>query len=135
MNALFSHTYSLCQKNFPSKNKLLIHERSKHWNNKIIPHHTSLILPSFEHIVYYQNAFIVLIKKRLGFNRHSIGSKRLLINAFPETIFVHLFENEPTFQYSPTKRKYFCQFHGKAGEERLKQYLIMNIGVLSRIPK
>ena len=26
-------------------------------------------------VVYYQDAFIVLIKKRLGFNRHSIGSK------------------------------------------------------------
>jgi len=77
----------------------------------------------FKLIIYYQDAFIVLIKKRLGFNRHSIGSKRLSIDAFPETVFVHLFENEPTFRYSPTKRKYYCQFQGKTGEERLKQIL------------
>src|SRR5204862_2168972 len=113
MNA--THECSLCQQNFSSRNKLLIHERNKHRNNKVIPHRTSLTLPSFEHIVYYQDAFIVLIKKRLGFNRHSIGSKRLSIDAFPETIFVHLFENEPTFRYSPVQRKYFCQFQGKAG--------------------
>jgi len=125
MNApnVFSHKCSLCQKNFSSRNKLLTHERNKHRNNKVISHHTSLILPSFEHVVYYQDAFIVLIKKRLGFNRHSIGSKRLSIDAFLENIFVHLFENEPTFRYSPIQRKYFCQFQGKAGEERLKQIL------------
>ncbi|RHZ76564.1 hypothetical protein Glove_196g70 [Diversispora epigaea] len=68
-------------------------------------------------------AFIVLIKKRLGFNRHSIGSKRLSIDAFPETVFVHLFQYEPTFKYSPTQQKYSCQFKGNEGEERLKQIL------------
>jgi hypothetical protein len=43
--------------------------------------------------------FIVLIKKW-----------QLSIDAFPETIFVHLFENEFTFRYSPTQQKYYCQF-------------------------
>ena len=81
------------------------------------------MLPSLELTVYYQDALIVLIKKRLGFNRHSVGSKRLSIDAFPENIFVHLFENKPTFRYSPTQRKYYCQFQGKNGEERLKQIL------------
>ena len=80
-------------------------------------------MPSFELLVYYQDAFIVLIKKRFSFNRHSIGSKRFLISAFPETIFIHLFESEPSFRYSPTQRKYYCQFQEKAGEERLKQIL------------
>ena|SRR2546429_3361774 len=111
----------LCQQKFSSRNKLSIHERKKHRNNKVIPHRASLSSPSLELVIYYQNAFIVLIKKRLGFNRRSIGSKRLSIDAFPETIFVHLFENEPTFRYSPTQQKYSCQFQGKAGEERLKQ--------------
>jgi hypothetical protein len=118
-----SYECSLCHQKFSSKNILLKHEKSKHRNNKVIPHRTSLFLPSLELIVYYQDAFIVLIKKRLGFNRHSVGSKRLSIDAFPETIFVHLFENEPTFRYSPTQRKYYCQFQGKNGEERLKQIL------------
>ena len=120
---VFSHKCSLCQKDFLSRNKLLTHERNKHRNNKVIPHRTSLILPSFKHVVYYQNAFIVLIKKWLSFNRHSISLKWLSIDAFPETIFIHLFENEPTFRYSPVQRKYFCQFQGKAGEKRLKQIL------------
>ena len=109
MNApnVFSHKCSLCQKNFSSRNKLLTHERNNlFW--------TCCLL---------SDAFIVLIKKRLGFNRHSISSKWLSIDAFPETIFVHLFGNEPTFRYRPTKRKYYCQFQGKTGEERLKQIL------------
>ena len=77
MNAAnnFAHECPLCQQKFQTRNKLLTHERSKHRNNKVIPHRTSLFLPSFELIIYYQDAFIVLIKKRLGFNRHSIGSK------------------------------------------------------------
>src|SRR6185436_10316865 len=113
----------LCQQIFPSRNKLLIHERNKHHNNKIIPHRTSLFLPSFELVYQYQDAFIILIKKKLGFSRHSIGSKKLSISAFPKTIFVHLFENEPTFRYSSAQQKYFCHFQGKIGEERLKQIL------------
>jgi hypothetical protein len=120
---IITHECSLCQQIFSSKDKLSIHERKKHRNNKVIPHRTSLVLPSFEHIVYYQDAFIVLVKKRLGFNRRSIGSKRLSIEAFPENVFVYLFENEPTFRYSPVQRKYYCHFQGKFGEERLKQIL------------
>ena len=122
MNEYDSRVLTL-PRNFSSRNKLLTHERNKYRNNKVIPHHILLPLLSFKLLVYYQDAFIVLIKKRLGFSRHSIGSKRLSISAFPETIFVHLFESEPTFRYSPTQRKYYCQFQGKAGEERLKQIL------------
>jgi hypothetical protein len=113
----------LCEQNFSPRNKLLTHERNKHRSNKIIPHYNSLFLPSLNNLVFYQDAFIVLIKKRLGFNRNSIGSKRLSIDAFPEAIFVHLFQYEPTFKYSPAQQKYSCQFKGKEGEERLKQIL------------
>ena len=103
MNAsnILNYKCSLCQQTFLSKTDLLKHERNKHRNNKIIPHRASLSLPSLELVIYYQDAFIVLIKKQLCFHRHSIGSKRLSINAFPENVFIHLFENEPTFQYSP----------------------------------
>ncbi|RHZ68618.1 hypothetical protein Glove_294g122 [Diversispora epigaea] len=51
-------------------------------------------------------------------HKHSIGSKRLSIDAFPKTVFVHLFQYEPTFKYSPTQQKYSCQFKGNEGEER-----------------
>ncbi|RIB21716.1 hypothetical protein C2G38_2175830 [Gigaspora rosea] len=74
-------------------------------------------------ITFYQDAFIVLVKKRLGFNRHSIGAKQVSIHAFPENIFVFLFESEPSFRYSPVQRKYSCFFQGEAGEQRLKQLI------------
>ena len=72
----------LCQETFSLRKQLLTHERTKHWNNKIIPHLHLLLQPSFEQLVFYQDAFIILIKKHLGFNRHSVRSKQLSINAF-----------------------------------------------------
>ena len=136
MSNTFTQECSLCQQNFSFRNKLLIHKRNKHWNNKVIFHHASFTLSSFEHIVYYQDAFIVLIKKQLGFNRHSVGSKRLSISVFPENVFVHLFQNEPSFRYNSALRKYYCTFKGEAGEGRLKQILnYMNTGIADKIPK
>jgi len=113
----------LCQKIFSSRKQLLTHERTKHRNNKIIPHLHLLFRPTFEQLMSYQDAFIILIKKRLGFNRHSVGSKRLLINVFPENVFIYLFQSEPSFRYNSVLRKYHCKFKGEAGEERLKQIL------------
>ncbi|CAG8570820.1 2855_t:CDS:2 [Scutellospora calospora] len=77
----------LCEEVFPSRMKLVIHERIKHRNNKTIPHRNFLFQPPFEQVMFYQDAFIVLVKKRLGFNRHSIGAKQVSIHAFPENIF------------------------------------------------
>lgn len=111
----------LCQAIFPSRKELVAHKRIKHRNNKTIPHRKLLIQPPLEQVTFYQDALIVLIKKRLGFNRHSIGAKQVSINAFPENIFVYLFENEPSFRYSPVQRKYSCFFQGEDGELRLKQ--------------
>src|SRR6266542_4019781 len=130
---VFAHECPLCNQYFPSRSKLLTYERNKHCNNKIIPHHTSLILPSIELIVYYQDAFIVFIKKQLGFNRHSISSKRLSIDAFPETIFVHLFENKSTFRYSPIQQKYYCQFRKKLEKKDSSKYLIMSIRTFGKV--
>jgi len=113
----------LCQAIVSSRKQLLSHERIKHKNNKTIPHLYLLILPSLEQLTSYQDAFIILIKKHLGFNRHSIGQKRLLINVFPENIFIHLFQNEPSFRYNSALRKYHCTFKGEEREKRLKQIL------------
>lgn len=113
----------LCQETFLSRKQLLTHERTKHKNNKTIPHLHLLLQPSFEQLISYQDAFIILIKKRLGFNRHAVGSKRLVINVFPENVFVYLFQNEPSFRYNSVLRKYRCTFKGEAGENRLKQIL------------
>ena len=62
----------LCQETFSSRKHLLTHERTKHRNNKTIPHLHLLLQPSFEQLISYQDAFIILIKKRLGL----IGSGR-----------------------------------------------------------
>ncbi|CAG8491229.1 21517_t:CDS:2 [Cetraspora pellucida] len=62
-------------------------------------------------ITFYQDAFIVLIKKRLGFNRHSVGAKQVSINAFPENIF------------------------GEAGEQRLKQLMNYDYWHIQQDPK
>ncbi|CAG8772190.1 226_t:CDS:2, partial [Gigaspora rosea] len=82
---------------FSSQKELVAHERISHRNNKTIPHRKLLTQPPLDQVTFYQDAFIVLIKKRLGFNRHSIGAKQFSINAFSENIF------------------------GEAGEQRLKQ--------------
>ena len=113
----------LCQKTLSSREQLLSHERTKHRNNKTIPHLHLLSRPSFEQLVTYQDAFIILIKKRLGFTRHSVGPKRLSINIFPENIFVYLFQSEPSFRYNSVLRKYRYAFKGEEGESRLKQIL------------
>ena len=114
---------SICQEAFSLRKQLLTHERTKHRNNKTIPHLQLLLQPSFEQLVFYQDAFIILIKKRLGYSRHSVGSKRLSINAFPENVFVYLFQSELTFRYNSALRKYRCTFKGEAEEGRLKQIL------------
>ena len=113
----------ICQETFSLQKQLLTHERNKHRNNKIMPHLHLLLQPSYEQLVSYQDAFIILIKKRLGYSRHSLGSKRLSISAFPENVFVYLFQSKPYFRYNSVLRKYRCIFKGEAGERRLKQIL------------
>ncbi|GET51139.1 hypothetical protein GLOIN_2v1791375 [Rhizophagus irregularis DAOM 181602=DAOM 197198] len=57
----------------------------------------------------------------LGFNRHSVGKKYITLDAFPEDVFVSLFENEDNFKYIPSQRKYQCILEGTVGEEQLKK--------------
>ncbi|CAG8663301.1 2929_t:CDS:2, partial [Scutellospora calospora] len=112
--------------NLYSRKELVTHERIRHRNNKTIPHCKLLIQPPLEQVTFYQDAFIVLVKKRLGFNRHATDTKQVSIHAFPENIFVFLFESEPSFHYSPVQRKYFCFFQGEASDQRLKQLINYN---------
>ncbi|CAG8810367.1 36906_t:CDS:2, partial [Racocetra persica] len=77
----------LCQAIFPSRKELIAYERIKHRINKTIPHRKLLNQPLLEQVVFYQDALIVFIKKCFGFNRYSIGTKQVSINAFPENIF------------------------------------------------
>ena len=125
----------LCQEAFYSQKQLLTHERKRHRNNKTIPHLHLLTQPSSEQLVSYQDAFIILVKKRFGFNRHSVGSKRLSVNVFPENVFVYLFQSEPSFRYNSALRKYRCTFKDEAGENRLKQILNYEYWNLRQDPK
>ncbi|GET56407.1 hypothetical protein GLOIN_2v1475986 [Rhizophagus irregularis DAOM 181602=DAOM 197198] len=53
----------LCQKTFSSRKQLLTHERTKHKNNKTIPHLHSLHQPTFEQLVSYQDAYNSVLRK------------------------------------------------------------------------
>lgn len=122
----------LCFKTFTSYKNLIVHERNKHLHNRLIPHFYSFPQPSSEQMFYYINSFIVLLKKKLGFSRHSIGKKRISIETFPENVFVYLFKNEEKFKYSPASHKYQCSFEGRVGAIRLNQILCYNQS--TRIP-
>ena len=93
--------------------------RTSHHNNKIIPHYNTFPTKSNIELNKYQDGIIFLINKWLGFNRTSIGHRRIHIDLFPEHIFVHLFKNEITFNYNPLQRKYQCYFEGVEGGQRL----------------
>ncbi|RIB17825.1 hypothetical protein C2G38_2186300 [Gigaspora rosea] len=54
----------LCQENLPSQKELVTYERIRHRNNKTIPHRKLLIQPPLEQVTFYQDALIVLVKKR-----------------------------------------------------------------------
>jgi len=86
--------------------------RTSHHNNKIIPHYNTFLTKSNIKLNKYQDGIIFLINKRLGFNRTSIGRRRIHIDLFLEHIFVHLFKNEITFNYNPLQQKYQCYFEG-----------------------
>src|SRR4051794_26395659 len=110
----------LCSKIYDARKKLQSHERTKHKNNKLIPHRHILCQPSDETLSFYRDTVIIRLKKTLGFNRHSIGKKHITIDAFLENVFLFLFENENSFKYIPNQRKYQCILEGAIGEERLK---------------
>ncbi|RHZ79327.1 hypothetical protein Glove_149g100 [Diversispora epigaea] len=76
----------LCSKIYDTKKKLQNHERTKHKNNKSIPHYHILDKPSEEILSFYRDAIIIRLKSSLGFNRHSIGKKHIVIDAFPESV-------------------------------------------------
>lgn len=114
---------SLCpansSKTFSSKNSLSIHEKHAHQNNKIIPHSRSLTSPSLYDVCQFKNSFVIQLKARLQFHRSEPRVKKLKMEPFSEGLFIILFYNESTFQYSPAQRKYTCKFEGGQGYEQL----------------
>ena len=87
----------LCEQIFSSRNKLLIHERNKHKNNKIIPHSRSLTSSSLYDICQFKNSFVIQLKARLQFHRSELRVKKLKMEPFSEGLFIILFYNESTF--------------------------------------
>ncbi|PKK73353.1 hypothetical protein RhiirC2_776112 [Rhizophagus irregularis] len=116
-------TYFLCPANSPktfsSKSSLFIHERAVHPNNKIISHSRCLTSLSLYDIHHFKQSFVMQLKARLQFHRSEPQVKTLKMEPFSEGLFIILFYNEPTFQYSPAKRMYTCKFKGSQGYERL----------------
>src|SRR5271154_4341954 len=110
----------LCSKIYDTRKKLQSYKQNKHKNNKLIPHRHILCQPSNETLSFYRDTVIICLKSILGFNRHSIGKKHITLDAFPENVFLFLFENEDSFRYISSQRKYQCTFEGAVGGERLK---------------
>ncbi|PKC55737.1 hypothetical protein RhiirA1_475107 [Rhizophagus irregularis] len=61
----------------------------------------------------------------LSFYRDTI-IKHITIDAFPESVFLFLFENEDNFKYIPSQRKYQCIFESSTGAEKLKSIFKYN---------
>ena len=114
-------TCFLCSapKNFSSKNLLSIHERNVHPNNKIIPHSRCLTSPTLYDVNQFKHSFVMQLKARLQFHRSEPKAKTLKMEPFSEGLFIILFYNESTFQYSPARRMYTCKFEGGQGYEQL----------------
>src|SRR5436190_12334340 len=114
----------LCSTNpprtFSSKSSLSFHENNIHPNNKIIPHSRCLTSPSLYDICQFKNSFIMQLKARLQFHKSEPRAKILKMEPFSEGLFIILFYNESTFQYSPAQRKYICKFEGSKGYEDRK---------------
>ncbi|POG83295.1 hypothetical protein GLOIN_2v1761336 [Rhizophagus irregularis DAOM 181602=DAOM 197198] len=85
-----------------------------------------LCQPSDETLSFYRDTIIIRLKNSLGFNRHAIGKKHITIDAFPESVFLFLFENEDNFKYISSQRKYQCIFEGSMGAEKLKSIFKYN---------
>ena len=109
-------------KTFSSKNSLSIHERTVHPNNKIIPHSRCLTSPSSYDIRHFKHSFVIQLKARLQFHRSEPRVQTLKMEPFSEGLFIILFYNLPTFQYSPVKRMYTCKFEGSQGYEQLGNF-------------
>ncbi|CAG8466485.1 19244_t:CDS:2 [Racocetra fulgida] len=54
---------------YRSQSSLVKYEKTKHQNNKIIPHLYTIIAPSSYDIEQFRNAFIIQVKKCLQFGR------------------------------------------------------------------
>ncbi|PKY28942.1 hypothetical protein RhiirB3_445348 [Rhizophagus irregularis] len=102
-------------------NKRFLHVYDREWRLNKLKHLLRNVLDP--HMGRFVSFAIISHTGRLGFNRHSVGFKRLFISVFPKNIFVYLFQNEPLFRYNSALRKYHCIFKGEAGEQRLKQIL------------
>ena len=114
-----AYTYPclLCIKIYNAKKKLQSHKQSRHKNNKFISYHHIFYQPSDETLSFFQDTIIICLKNSLGFSRHLVEKKHILIDGFPENVFLSLFENETNFKYIPSQRKYQCILEGVIGEK------------------
>jgi hypothetical protein len=119
-------TCSLCSacspKTFSSKSSLTVHEKKAHPNNKTIPHSHCLTSPSLYDICHFKHSFIIQLKAHLQFHKSEPKVKTLKMEPFSKGLFIVLFYNEQTFQYSPIQRKYTYKFEGSQGYEQLSTF-------------
>ncbi|CAB4432323.1 unnamed protein product [Rhizophagus irregularis] len=124
----------LCSTNpprtFSSKSSLSFHENNIHLNNKIIPHSRCLTSPSLYDICQFKNSFIMQLKARLQFHRSEPRAKTLKMEPFSEGLFIILFYNKSTFQYSPAQRNIFANLRVLKVMNNWEFFLVIKTGVV-----
>ncbi|CAB4408365.1 unnamed protein product [Rhizophagus irregularis] len=125
-SSLKKTTCSLCQFTDNStilytKNKLSLHQRQLHPNNRVVPHIQQSVLDSISdtQVRSFWSSLLVRIEKKLSYHRSKSGVRQLICEPFNEELFVKIFSNEESFTYIPYLKKYKCAFTGEAGYNRL----------------
>ena len=116
-------TCSLCHNStiLYTKNKLSLHQRQLHPNNRVVPHIKQSLLNNISDIQVqnFWNSLLIRIEKKLSYHRSKSGARQLICEPFSEELFVKIFSNEEGFTYIPYLKKYKCTFTGEVGYNRL----------------
>jgi hypothetical protein len=104
-----------------TKNKLSLHQRQLHPNNRLVPHIQQSLLDNISdtQVRSFWNSLLARIEKKLSYGRSKSGTRQLICEPFNEELFVKIFSNEESFTYISYLKKYKCIFTGEAGYNRL----------------
>jgi hypothetical protein len=117
---------SLCQflnnkSTLYTKNRLSLHQRKFHQNNRIIPHIQQPLLNNIPDIQVknFWNSLLLRIEKKLSYHRSGGGNRKIIFEPFNEELFVKIFSQEENFTFISYLNKYKCVFTGELGYKRL----------------
>ncbi|EXX79208.1 uncharacterized protein OCT59_012799 [Rhizophagus irregularis] len=108
-----------------TKNKLSLHQRQLHPNNRLVPHIQQSLLDNISdtQVRSFWNSLLARIEKKLSYGHSKSGTRQLICEPFNEELFVKIFSNEESFTYISYLKKYKCIFTGEAGYNQDPGYL------------